>query len=161
MPYYAVGDYYGRGRGDYYRGDIFGTLGKLVKGAVGGVAGFLTGGPVGALRGAATGAGIMPAPAPFPISLGPMVPPPGAKKPGVGGAVERLIPGGATGYYKRRRMDPLNVKALRRANRRTDAFVRTVRSSLKHTQYMLARKGTGRGSRGVITRAEAARALRK
>jgi hypothetical protein len=166
MPYYTMGDYYGRGRGDYYRGDIFGTLGKLAKGALGGVAGFLTGGPLGALKGAAKGVGIIPAPvpAPFapPISLGPLPPPAGMKPvPGIGGTISRMLPGGETGYFKRRRMNPLNVKALRRANRRTDSFVRVVRSSLKHTQYKLTRKGEGRGSRGVITRAEASRALRK
>ena len=60
MPYYVVGDYYGRG--DYYRGDgIFGTIGKAISGiarvGVGAIVGGLTKGPAGVIPGA-VGAGV-------------------------------------------------------------------------------------------------------
>ena len=64
---------------------------------------------------------------------------------------------------KRRRMNYGNTKALKRADRRIDGFVKVARSALKHTNYKVVSKSAGRssrnGSRGVITRAEAARAL--
>ena len=62
---------------------------------------------------------------------------------------------------KRRRMDYGNIKALRRADRRLDGFVGVARKALKHTNYKVVSRGAGksRGSRGVITRAEARRAL--
>ena len=167
MPYYVGGDYYPRG--DYYRGDIFGTifggLKKVAGAAVGGAAGFLSGGPLGALKGAAQGAGLLPKatvlPAPTMIpSFGPpmqQVPVPGLK-----GTVQRILPGGATGYYTRRRMNPLNVKALRRASRRTDMFVRTARKALKHTAFTIVTRSSRRGgSPGVITKREASAALRR
>jgi len=58
-----------------------------------------------------------------------MLAPPGTQvipKPGARGTFERLFPGGETGYMlkPRRRMDPLNVKALRRAGRRVKGFLR-------------------------------------
>jgi hypothetical protein len=85
------------------RGDpgLFGTLGKLAGGAVG----FLTGGPAGAvagykaggaLGGLLEGGGSKPAvatPAFAPTTSYPVV-----GSPGVTGALQRLVPGGATGY---------------------------------------------------------------
>jgi len=62
---------------------------------------------------------------------------------------------------RRRRMNPMNVKALRRATRRIDGFTRTARRALKHTGYMLVSRHAKGASRGVITRAEAARALKR
>lgn len=61
-----------------------------------------------------------------------------------------------------RRRDVGNIRALRKADRRIDGFVGVARSALKHTGYKVVSKGYGRarGSRGVITRAEAARAFR-
>lgn len=58
MPYYVVGDYYGRG--DYYRGDgIFSAIGRGLKvvagGLIGGAIGLAKGGPVGAAKGVITG----------------------------------------------------------------------------------------------------------
>lgn len=96
-------------------------------------------------------------------------------------AMAAAVPGGAcgSGYHlnksysyakgmpagsfctKARRMNPGNVKALRRADRRIDRFVGIARSALKHTNYKVVSRSAGRrGSRGVITRSEAARALR-
>lgn len=125
MPYYGAGDYY---RGDYYRGDgnyaaggIFSGIGKLVK-KVGGALFKAT--PVGAVASAAL-------PQVFggnqPVITGlnvPIVP-----KPGIGGTIERLLPGGESGYMvaRRRRMNVTNVRALRRAGRRVKGFLKIAR----------------------------------
>lgn len=97
------GDYY---RGDYYRGDPF--LGGLVKGlgkVVGGVAktvgGFVPG-PGGAVLRAAGGL-LAPTklPGPLPLqgtAIAPLPPMPVTRTPGLRGAMQRLLPGGATGY---------------------------------------------------------------
>jgi len=60
MPYYVVGDYYGRG--DYYQGDgilssIGHAIGGIAKVGIGAIGGLITGGPKGAITGA-IGAGI-------------------------------------------------------------------------------------------------------
>jgi hypothetical protein len=176
MPYayqvgnYAAGDNYGRtGHYPYAAGSIFGKIGSAL---LGGVKGLITGGPLGAVAGAATAlakpsvAKPMVIPPPViqrtDISLlpprytsetfgPPMTPEAGTMRPGYG-------------YQgRRRRMNPMNVKALRRASRRIDGFARTARKALKHTPFMLvSRAARGRrGSPGVITRSEASRALRK
>lgn len=63
--------------------------------------------------------------------------------PGIAGTFQRAIPGGATGFEvdpatgqlcpkrRRRRIDPLNMKALRRANTRQRSFLRAVDRTLK------------------------------
>jgi hypothetical protein len=116
MGYYQAGDYY---RGDYYRGDnyatggIFGTIGKFL----GGVAKTVIGAtPVGRVVQAA-----IPSFNP-PVIRG--FAPPLAPTPGLTGFAERLLPGGASGYMvrRRRRINPLNIKALRRAMRRAKGF---------------------------------------
>jgi len=175
MPYYVGGDYYGRG--DYYRGDpgLFKFLGK----AIGGIAklgGALLPGPLGTvarvagtlLAGrppAAPGMAMTLAQAPrtkiglLPPTYETFFPPAGA---GFGPA-----PGGR-GFgpmgLKRRRINPMNVKALRRASRRIDGFARVARKALRHTPFVLvsrASRGGRGGSPGTITRAEAARALKR
>lgn len=170
------GDYY---RGDYYVGDpflggLFKKIGGVVKGAVGG---FLSGGPVGALTGAASGligsggrarleqVTQGTALAPF-ERLRP--PSPGQIKireqygPDIAQEIERQR---AFRAGKRRRgMNPMNPKALRRASRRMDRFTKDVRRALKHTPYTLTRRGVSggrRGSPGYITKSEASRALRR
>ena len=169
--YYSAGDNYGRaGNYAYQAGGIFGFVKKAI-GTVAKVAGAVLPGPIGTvarvgagiLGGAAAGRGIAAAlPSIIPSPPGPgMVP-----APGVRGFVERALPGGATGYVSagRRRMNPMNVKALRRAGRRIDGFARVARKALKHTPFMLvsraSRAGRG-GSPGVITRREASRALKR
>lgn len=63
---------------------------------------------------------------------------------------------------KVRKMNPGNVKALSRADTRMRRFVGIARSALRHTNYKVVSRSAGRGgSRGVITRSEAARALRR
>lgn len=48
---------------------------------------------------------------------------------------------------KPRRMNPLNNRALKRAVRRQDAFVRAVRSGLKGTKWNIELRSTGRSCR--------------
>lgn len=117
MPYYAAGDYY---RGDYYQGDnyaaggLFGSIGKVLKGAATSLIGASPlGGIVRAIVpgfGAPGGGG------------GATIPNPGFK-----GTMQRLLPGGSTGYHSRRRINPLNIKALRRAMRRAKGFEKQAR----------------------------------
>ncbi|GAJ04430.1 unnamed protein product, partial [marine sediment metagenome] len=45
---------------------------------------------------------------------------------------------------KRRRMNVTNAKALRRAIRRTDGFVKLAKRALKGTGYTVSRRGSGR-----------------
>lgn len=130
MGYYR-GDGSNYYRGDYYRGDPF--LGGLVAGAarlIGGKtvgrlvgkaaswAGRQLGGRVGAATtGIAIGSGLTGGgQAGMPISLGPLGIDPGAALPGG----KPLFAWG--GAKKRRRINPLNPKALRRALRRAEGF---------------------------------------
>jgi len=130
VSYYGAGDYYGSG-----------GLGSFLGGVARAGVGFLTGGPVGAIASVASSFA--------PKSSGggiPVLPVPGLR-----GAAQRAIPGGATGLMigrpRRRRMQYTNQKALTRANRRVDGFVKVVKKSLKHTNYQLVTKGTRRGAK--------------
>lgn len=156
-----------------YRGDpgFLGALGKIAGGVLG-VAGGILPGPVGTI--AKIGAGVlrptrrvaappptrmMPAfPGRRPTPFRRMAPPVGAVAPAVTPAEARAMGMVA----RRRRMNYGNTRALTRASRRIDGFVKVARRALKHTNYKVVSKSAGRaaGSRGVITRREAARALR-
>lgn len=164
MGYYTGGDYYRAG--DYYAAGgffdvvkgIVGTVGKIAKGTglpvvsqVGGVVSGLTGQRQ-----------TFPAPPPPPggfsgFQLGPLRI--GSQRGGQ--AAEVTENGEVVLKPKRRRMNYGNVKALRRADRRMTGFVKVARSALKHTNYKVVSKSAGSrtGSRGVITRREASRAL--
>lgn len=126
MPYYSAGDYYHGG--DYYAaGGFLGSIGKAIGGAV---KGFVTGGPLGAITGA--GAALVKRPNVTPLPPGGLMIPSGGSivpTPGLVGFGQRLLPGGATGYElrRRRRINPLNIKALRRAMRRAKGFERQAR----------------------------------
>ncbi|MEJ2218868.1 MAG: hypothetical protein P8099_19970 [Gemmatimonadota bacterium] len=86
------------------RGDpgLFGTLGKIAGGAIG----LITGGPAGAVAGWSTGGAIgsaleggsKPKPAVATPGFAPTTSYPVVGSPGVTGALQRLVPGGATGY---------------------------------------------------------------
>lgn len=189
MGYYQSGDYYGGG--DYYAaGGLFGFLGKVAKGVAGTALGIgkaaFAASPVGA---AITGITSAVTPTGFvqqPTSMPQITPPPMAipKSPLLGlpvhgGATQQaagrggnVLIGGKWFHYnkhgelkkgKRPTMNVGNVKALRRSDRRIDRFVGVARSALKHTNYKVVSRSSGRGggSRGVITRSEAARALRR
>lgn len=179
MPYYSVGDYY---TGDYYEGDgLKGLFGGIVRGIGGAVKGFITGGPAGAVLGGATALikrpgppQMMPTPTAFAAPVGALPPPPGGtvirrRSLGPGGIISKeetvVTSDGKVVTVKgkkRKQMNPMNVRALRRASRRIDGFTRTARRALKHTGYMIVSRSSRRGgSPGVITRSEASRALRK
>lgn len=57
---------------------------------------------------------------------------------------------------RRRRMNVGNAKALRRAIRRTDGFVRLAKSALKNTGFKIVSKSSGRVSRATMDKAVAA-----
>ena len=130
-----------------HRGDpgFFGSIGKVVR----------------------TAAGIAGGALPFPFNM------PGRVIAGLGGGGGRGLPaqlpggmptgmmpggGGSAGTPKtsvsrkmaglppkRRRMNVTNDKALRRAIRRTDGFVKLAKRALKGTAYTVSRRGASRG----------------
>jgi len=90
--------------------------------------------------------------------------------PGPLAAAQRLFPGGKTGLIvrpdgtmgrRRRRMNAGNPKALRRAIRRTDAFVGLAKSALKNTGFKIVSKSSGKVSRATMDKAVAAAHHRK
>lgn len=151
MGYYMAGDY-------YMAGGIFGSIGKVLGGvaktAIGAVGGALTGGPLGAISGALGASGILKAPtAQMPVLVKSQVPIMGI--PGLPPTSTGLPPGttvNAAGQLvrKRRRMNPANPKALRRAMRREEAFVKMARRALKGSKYTVSTRGSSRSRRDVI-----------
>jgi hypothetical protein len=155
MPYYR-GDYY---RGDYYRGDNF--FKKIGKGITGAIGGFISGGPVGAIKGAlggiigkpatSTGMAITPT---MPISQAGIVSTigtavrVGAKilPPLLAGKEVLDLTGGLFGGRngKRRTMNHLNPKALARATRRVEGFVKKARKAVSPLGYTVVRRGSAR-----------------
>jgi len=141
-------------QGDYYRGDpgLLGFLGKTIKGAA---TGFITGGPLGAIGGAVkthlrpqTSVARAPSSATFtrwaqPTTIAaPQISPPGP-------AIMPMMPPGlkispTTGMpvKRRRRMNVTNDKALRRAVRRTDGFVKLAKRALRGTGYTVVSKSS-------------------
>lgn len=128
---------------------FFGTFGKLFRRGVRAGVGFVTGGPAGAAR--------------------------AAFRPPAGGTIRMATNGGRrTGAAseilgratvrgagmemapRRRRMNVGNAKALRRAIRRTDGFVRLAKSALKNTGFKIVSKSSGRVSRAAMDKAVAA-----
>lgn len=123
MSYYGQGDYYQAG--DYYAaGGLFGSIGKLLGGAVRTVVGAT---PVGRVASALIPSFGRPSIAGTGGPGQPMIIP----TPGFEGFTSRVLPGGKSGYElmfkKRRRLNPLNIKALRRAMRRAKGFERQAR----------------------------------
>jgi len=124
---------------------FFGAL----KGAVGG---FFKGGPTGAVSGAVSGFRGSKFRPPTLFAGGPRITPV-VRAPGIVAAGQRFFPGGATGLQvmsdgtvrkRRRRMNPTNPKALRRAIRRTDAFVNMAKGALKNTGFKIVSKSAGK-----------------
>lgn len=138
------------------------------KGAIGG---FISGGPLGAIsggikgfRGRPTTDVFQPPPRQVPVT----------RVPGIVGVGQRAFPGGATGFetlapaparagawptnkdgsprrakrdgtpWKRPTMNPTNPKALMRAARRADSFVRVARRVLKNTGWKISSKSSGK-----------------
>lgn len=139
MSYYGMGDY-------YLAGDpgLFSTLGGWFKsGARGAIGQLPIVGPaitVGSriLSGRSGGGGPAPIQIIRPTELG--------RRPTAGPA---LTP---TGRKRRRRMNYANDKALKRATRRTDGFVKLAKNALKGTGYKIVSKSSSRSARPVHIR---------
>jgi hypothetical protein len=139
--------------GDYYQGDP-GPLGALAGGLVLRGAKPLAkkvGGLIGkVLRKPATG------PAVGSAATGVLVtraatqqPPPGYRpKPGLRGLLERITPGGKTGYVRTRRMNPANPKALRRALRRIAGFGKLAQRARRDVSRAATAIGVRRRTQG-------------
>ena len=93
--------------------------------------------------------------APMPVMPGGrlprVVPTPGAR-----GRIQRILPGGQTGYQvepgarpRRKRINPANPKALRRANRRQDGFGKLARRALKGSGYTITSRSSRRPRRDL------------
>lgn len=116
---------------------IGGWLGGVVKRTAAGAARRLAGPAAGAVAGAT-----------IPGLLKPPAAPPGmVPVGGLKGRVQRILPGGQTGFVRRRRMNVANPKALRRAIRRTDGFVKLARRTLKGTGFTIARRGLSKAAK--------------
>lgn len=115
-------------------------IGKVFKG-VAKVATSVLPGPIGAVArtavGVLTGGGSRPTAVPGGMPTLAAVQGPGARPvPGITGAAQRLIPGGRTGYFKSRRMNPGNAKAARRAIRR----IKSVRKLLQSIERQMPKR---------------------
>lgn len=158
MSYYT-------GRGDYYSGKGDPGLGSLLGGVLGGISKVAryvpgVGGAISAVAGtAAKVVSGSPRPA-LPQITPPSIPVP---VPGFMGAVQRAIPGGASGYQcggsnpcssgyhldkkhrakcvRNRKVNYTNPAALSRAAKRMDGFVTVARRALKTTNYKVVAKG--------------------
>lgn len=159
MPYYGAGDYYGAG--GYYQA---GGLGSFLKGVARTAVGVAA--AVGVPGASIAARAISGAPRSASATL---QVPPGAPVPGLGGFMQRVVPGGLSGVYNRREytkdgrprrrrkdgqpygiptMNPGNTKAMRRAIRRSNRFVSLARSALAMTKYgVYTRASRGRKSK--------------
>ncbi len=147
--------YFGGTRGMVGDPGFFDTLFGFGKRAIKTGIAFATGGPIAA---AAVNFPKRQLPPPRAVQLPPgriptigqaFGPPPG------GAAMVSIDP--RTGMPKRRRrMNVGNAKALRRAIRRTDGFVRLSRSALKNTGFKIVSKSAGKVSRAAMDKAVAA-----
>lgn len=135
MSYYQ-GDYY---QGDPFLGGLVRTVGRVATGVIGTV----VPGPVGTAIGR-IGGSIFTRRAPQPRTLQPVSPampmmpryqPPRAAQP------VAIGPDGMP-KKKRRRMNVTNDKALRRAVRRTDGFVKLAKRALRGTGYSVVSKSS-------------------
>ncbi len=150
MGYYGTGDYYGQGGFlDFAKKAVGFALGALPGGGIVTSAARL--GSALLAGGASSGAG-----APRPTMLQPLAGP---------GFIDTTTGGPRASKQwpprKRRRMNVANPKALRRAIRREQGFVKLAKKALKGTGYHVTRRGSGRarpvniresGSGSVIVR---------
>ena len=180
MSYYLAGDYYMAGDPGLF-GFLGGVVKKVARAAVGVGRAVLGATPVGQAVTAITSAVMptqnipvmMPPPqfAPTTPRLPTMQPFTQPAEGQVVGRARNVLIGGKRYHYnkygelKKGRipiMNSLNPRALARSSRRIDGMRKGMGKALKHTNYKLVSKSAGRsrGSKGVITRSEAARALR-
>jgi hypothetical protein len=160
MAYYQ-GDYY---VGDYYKGDPF--WGSLASFALGGI-----GSLFGRKKKAATKSAAMVPVARTALSVARSVIPGIAggvigsraggaavstalqRVPGMRGTIQRLLPGGETGYLpKRRRMNPANPRALRRSLRRVAGFGKLAARARRDVRRAASAIGANPRGRGPVAR---------
>lgn len=125
---------------------FFGTLGGIFKRAIRTGVALTTGGPIAALK------VNLPRGRPSPFGR----PLAGGGVPAIGGGRPVAIDPRTGMPSRRRRMNVGNAKALRRAIRRTDGFVRLAKSALKNTGFKIVSKSSGRVSRATMDKAVAA-----
>lgn len=145
--------YFGGTRGMVGDPGFFDTLFGVAKRAVRTGVAFATGGPIAAAKVNLPQRFRTPKAVQLPIgkipTIGKAFVPPSAGGFGVPAGMIAVAP-------RRRRMNAGNAKALRRAIRRTDAFVRLSRSALKNTGFKIVSKSSGRVSRATMDKAVAA-----
>jgi hypothetical protein len=182
-----AGDYYGAGDflgiGGFFKKKVLPTIGTVAGGVARTFLPGLPGRVAGGVITAVTGAGRRPPPvfAPSIPAMGRGYAAAAAAAPAAAAAAgevvatqraRNVIIDGKRWHYNKYGelkegripvMNPLNPRALARSSRRIDGMRKGMGRALKHTNYKLVSKsaGRGRGSRGVITKAEAARALRR
>jgi len=161
--------YFGGSSGMVGDPGFFGTLGGIFKRTARVALGFATGGVGGAaqavLRGRTRSGFGLPQRAGTIFSAQPVFRPPvrgitagGERVPKIPVGTGTVLIDAETGEMrpKRRRMNVGNAKALRRAIRRTDGFVRLSRSALKNTGFKIVSKSSGKVSRATLDKAVAA-----
>ena len=180
MSYYLAGDYYMAGDPGLF-GFLGGVVKKVARAAVGVGRAVLGATPVGQAVTAISSA-VMPTQnipqitnVPPMRSFGPAAPPPQfrgmAPEAAPSGRARTVIINGKRWHYNKYgelkkgkipTINPMNPRALARSSRRIDSMRKGMGKALRHTNYKLVSKSAGRrgGSKGVITRSEAARALR-
>lgn len=136
-------------------GDIWGGIKSVGKVALGGVVGGITGGPLGAIGGIARASGLLGGGGATAVPIQPMQMPISRAQPQLkipSGAQMLPGPGGTwipVQGKKRRRMNPGNAKALRRAIRREEAFVGLAKRALKGSKYTVTTRGASRPRRDL------------
>jgi hypothetical protein len=60
------------------------------------------------------------------------------------GAVHRMMPGGSSGYLPRRHINVANVKALRRAGRRMEGFLKLAHKIEKQLPHKIVHVKAGK-----------------
>lgn len=154
MAYYGMGDYY-RPRGDYYRGDPFlGSLAAAAGRALLPIAARAVGRVAGTVARVVRRPGVVPVAAGVAVARAVRPPPPGQERvPGFGGIAQRFLPFGKTGFQdiRRKRMNPANPKALRRALRRISGFAKLAQRAKREIARANAAVGNKSGRRGGVS----------
>jgi len=132
---------------------FFGALKSIGRRIGRGAVGFAEGGPLGAARGLTRSSRQTPRAFQAPQRKGVI---PFIASAFVGPKPVTIDPVTGDVMRRRRRMNAGNAKALRRAIRRTDAFVRLSKSALKNTGFKIVSKSSGKVSRATMDKAVAA-----
>lgn len=139
MPYGMAGRNF---HGDPFLGSLFKTLGRVA----GSVVGTVTGLPVAPAISRIFGKRKLPS---IPGQAFPAGVPPGGAILTEAGKKKAMAAVAEVEGRKRRRMNVTNAKALRRAIRRQDGFVKLARRALKGSGYTIATRGSRRPKRDL------------